>query len=101
MGKRTATKNGLEYVVVRTYSAGVHVGELVSRTGSEVTLANASRVWRWKGSNSLHELALHGAAEECTRISERVTRIDVLGVIEVIPCSGEARKSLERPRWGT
>lgn len=31
------------YVVVRTYSAGVHCGELVSRKGQEVVLANARR----------------------------------------------------------
>ena len=92
--------NKAEYVVVRTYSAGVHVGELMSRTGSEVTLVNASRVWRWRGANSLHELSLRGADEAWTRISERVQRIDVLGVIEVIPCSEVARTNLERPRWG-
>ena len=27
-----------DYVVVRTYSAGVHAGELVSRNGKEVVL---------------------------------------------------------------
>jgi len=33
MAKATKRK----YVVVRTYSAGVHAGELVSRDGKEVT----------------------------------------------------------------
>lgn len=36
-------------VIVRTYSAGVHVGELVSHKGTEVTLKNARRIWKWVG----------------------------------------------------
>lgn len=86
-------------VVVRTYSAGVHVGELVARKGREVTLANAHRVWRWRGANTLHELAQRGAAQEYTRISEPVASILLLDAIEVIPCSDVAAKNLRTPRW--
>ena len=42
-------KSAARIVLIRTYSAGVHYGELVSRKGREVTLANARRVWRWRG----------------------------------------------------
>lgn len=45
-----------QYVVVRTYSAGVHAGELVSQNGKEVTLKNARRIWYWRGANTLHEI---------------------------------------------
>lgn len=44
--------------IIRTYSAGVHVGTLESHEGTVVTLSNASRIWRWRGANTLHELAL-------------------------------------------
>ena len=89
-----------DYVIVRTYSAGVHVGTLGSHEGREVRLSNASRIWRWRGANTLHELALHGASEEqFTRISEQVPEIVLSEAIEVIPCSDEARQNLSVPRW--
>ena len=53
--KKTTTKK-LPYVVVRTYSAGVHVGELKSRKGKEVVLINARRLWKWCGAFTLSEL---------------------------------------------
>ena len=47
-------------VLVRTYSAGVHVGTLVSREGRDVVLADARRIWSWRGANTLHEISLRG-----------------------------------------
>ena len=88
-----------QYVVVRTYSAGVHVGYLVSRDGPEVVLADASRVWRWRGANTLHEIALRGAVQEYTRISERVPNITLTGAIEIICVSDVARENLLATRW--
>jgi hypothetical protein len=44
-----------KYVIVRTYSAGVHFGRLVARRGKEVDLADARRIWFWKGANTLNE----------------------------------------------
>jgi len=35
------------YVVVRTYSAGVHVGVLQAASGKEVRLSEARRIWSW------------------------------------------------------
>jgi len=87
-------------VVVRTYSAGVHVGELVSCTGSEVELANAHRLWRWRAANTLHEVAIRGVAQDYTRISERVPSIILTGAIEIIECSAAAAENLRTPRWG-
>jgi hypothetical protein len=88
------------YVVVRTYSAGVHVGELVRHNGKEVKLRNASRVWRWRGANTLHELSQHGASlTDWTRISEQVSSITLTEAIEVIECSSLARENLSQPRW--
>ena len=73
------------YVIVRTYSAGVHVGYLVSERGERVQLRDASRVWRWRGANTLNELALHGPDRtRHTRISERVPAITLTEAIEVI-----------------
>ena len=36
-----------KYVIVRTYSAGVFAGNLLSRNGQEVVLKNArTRIWK-------------------------------------------------------
>ena len=86
----------------RTYSAGVHIGEIVPGTesadGRKVTLTNSSRIWRWAGANTLSELSLHGPAQEWTRISERVEEITLTEVIEKIKISDKALETFE-PRW--
>lgn len=35
--------------IVRADRAGVFFGEIESRTGSEVTMRNVRRIWRWDG----------------------------------------------------
>ncbi len=89
------------FVVVRTYSAGVHVGTLISRNGREVTLADARRLWRWSGANTLHEVALRGVDEKYTRLSEPVATITLTETIEIIPATAGAAANLGRSRWGT
>lgn len=84
--------------IIRTFSAGVHVGTLKLQAGKEVVLENASRIWRWCGANTLHELALHGPAEEYTRISERIPEITLTEAIEILPVSPEVTSKFE-PRW--
>jgi hypothetical protein len=86
------------YVVVRTYSAGVHVGELVSRNGKEVVLANARRLWRWQGANTLNEVANHGVGKG-SKVSEKAQQIELTEAIEVITCTAKARESLETATW--
>lgn len=94
-----ATKNR-KFVIVRTYSAGVHCGELVRRSGKILVLANARRVWRWRGANTLHELALRGASKDWTRISEPVPEITLTEAVEIIACTQTARVNLSESRWG-
>lgn len=87
-----------KYVLVRTYSAGVHCGTLVSRDGKEVVLKDASRIWSWSGANTLSEISLTGCADS-SRISKQVPEIMLIEAIEVIPCSAEAQANLCAPRW--
>lgn len=84
--------------MVRTYSAGVHFGTLVSRKGTEVTLKNASRLWRWRGANTLNEVAQKGVDQEWTRISEPTPVIILTEAIEIQPISKAAAATL-KPRW--
>lgn len=87
------------FVVVRTYSAGVHVGTLVSRKGRDAVLSNARRLWRWRGANTLNEVALRGVAEEYTRLSEPVSSITLTEAVEVIVTTKAAAANLSRSRW--
>lgn len=99
MASKKARK--LPYVLVRTYSAGVHAGELVSRKGKEVTLRNARRVWYWTGAASLSELAVHGSKTPATcKICVPVSSIDLTEAIEVITPTATGEKFLrEAAEW--
>ena len=88
----------MKNVVIRTHSAGVHVGELVSRDGKEVKLANARRIWSWKGANTLHEIALRGVGAG-SRVSEAVGEIVLTEAVEIIAATDEAMKSIGGVKW--
>lgn len=90
-----------KYVIVRTYSAGVFAGELVSRKGQEVILKNARRIWYWKGAASLSQLAVDGTSnpEECKFPCE-VPLVELLQAIEILEVTEKARNSiLNVPIW--
>ena len=87
------------YVVVRTYSAGVHVGTLVSQNGTEVVLTDARRIWRWVGANTLHEISLRGLDVNRSMVSESVEKITLTQAIEVIPATAEAERVLRSATW--
>lgn len=88
----------MAYVVVRTYSAGVHVGEMVSRKGKEVTLKNARRIWYWKGANTLNEIAQYGVGAG-SKIAEPVAKIVLTEAIEIIDASKAATANLKAASW--
>lgn len=85
-------------VIVRTYSAGVHYGELVARDGKEVTLKDARRIWSWRGANSLSEVSQTGVGEG-SRVSVLVERIVLTEAIEIIDCTAAAVANLETAKW--
>ena len=93
--KMSVTK-GLKYCIVRTYSAGVFAGYVKNRKGKEATLLNARRLWYWDGAASLSELAMHGVAlpENC-KFPCAVEEVQLTEVIEVIPATVKAQKSIE------
>lgn len=88
-----------EYVVVRTFSAGVHAGEMVSRKGKEVVLAKARRLWRWFGAWTLNEVATTGIDQKQSKIGAPVEQIVLTEAIEVISTTPVARKSIEGASW--
>lgn len=89
------TTDGMRYVIVRTYSAGVHAGWLVDQSGKEVVLKNARRLWYWSGAFTLSEIATKGvnAPDEC-KFSCTVPKITLTEAIEIIPCTEEGKASI-------
>ena len=99
------TKSGLDNfvigqeVIIRTYSAGVWFGRLKEKSGDEVILTKARRMWRWwaKESISLSGVALHGIKQEKSRIAGAVDSV-WLQAIEIIPVSGKVAESIRTAR---
>lgn len=85
-----------DYVIVRTYSAGVHAGELISEDGKIVILKNARRLWYWSGASTLSQLAMEGVKnpDDCKFPCE-VTQIKLTEAIEIIPCTQKAIDSIK------
>lgn len=82
-------------IIVRTYSAGVHFGTLVSRDGREVVLQAARRIWYWEGAFTLSAVAKTGVGEN-SKLSVTVDEILLTEAIEIIPCTEDAAANLER-----
>ena len=99
--KNTAVESGLnsfaigQEVIIRTYSAGVWFGRLKEKSGNEVILTDARRMWRWwaKESISLSGVALYGINQEKSRIPGAVESV-WLEAIEIIPVSGKPAESI-------
>ena len=83
------------YKIVRTYSAGVFAGNLVSRKGQEVVLLNARRLWYWDGAASLSQLAVDGTSKpENCKFPVAVSRVELLQVIEILDVTKKAQTSI-------
>ena len=89
------TKSYKNYVIVRTYSAGVFVGILAERDGKEVKLQKARRLWYWDGAASLSQLAVDGVSKpENCKFPCEVEEIILTEAIEILPCTESSRKSI-------
>jgi len=89
------------YKIVRTYSAGVFAGEIVSRNGQEVVMKNARRIWHWSGAASLSQLAMEGTKDPTNcKFPCPVDRVELLQTIEILDVTPKAKKSIkEVPIW--
>lgn len=78
--------------LIRTYSAGVHIGDVVSVTnGTEVLLKNALRLWKWEGGGlSLSAVANNGI--KGGRLN-KTGEILLTNAIEFIPTTAQAESS--------
>jgi hypothetical protein len=94
--QQAETLDGLKYVICRTYSAGVFAGYLKSRTGQEVTLLNARRLWYWDGAASLSQAAEEGFSKpQNCKFPQEVSEVLLLNAVEIIPTTLKAQKSIK------
>lgn len=90
--KQADQLDGMTYCVVRTYSAGVHIGyvkEFGEKHPQHAKLINSRRLHKWSGACSLSQVAIDGVCQD-SRIAMVIPEIDLTDVIEVIPCSEKA-----------
>ena len=77
--------------LIRTYSAGVHIGDVVYINGMECQLANALRLWKWEGGGlSLSAVANNGI--KGGRLN-KTGKVYLTNVIEIIPTTTKAELS--------
>jgi hypothetical protein len=84
-----------KYQIVRTCSAGVFAGEIVSRKGQEVVMTKARRLWYWDGAASLSQLAVTGTVAPANCKFAMPADITVLEAIEILEVTPVARMSIE------
>ena len=85
--------------IVRTRSAGVFAGQITKKNLADgtVEMKDARRLWMWVGAASLSQLAVDGVAKpaEC-RFPCAVPKIELAEVIEIIPASEQAVKTINK-----
>jgi hypothetical protein len=74
--------------LIRTYSAGIHIGDVEAINGMEVHLKNALRLWKWEGGGlSISAVAANGIRGG--RLN-RTGEVYLTNTIEMIPTSAMA-----------
>lgn len=88
-------------VIIRGDRSGVFFGILVAKEGTEVILKQCRRLWYWSGAASISQIAVDGVSrpDDC-KFTVAVDEIQVMDVIEIIPCTETAIKIIEEvPVW--
>lgn len=85
-------------VIIRCNQAGVFFGTLLEfdEKNRIATIGNCRRIWYWEGAASLSQMAIDGVKKpkEC-KFTLAVDSMQVMEVIEILPCSEKAIKSIE------
>lgn len=87
-----------KYCIVRTFSAGVHIGVVKAvypaLQGNDVLFESSRRLWKWEGAFTLSEVA-NGGVKNTSRIAEEVQGNMVTGANEFLIVSDAAQKTIE------
>jgi hypothetical protein len=85
-----------QYVIIRTYSAGVWFGKVEAKSNIEIILSDARRMYTWKCLDdgiTLSHVALHGINSN-SKIQAALPAI-LLQWIEIIPVSKECKLTFD------
>lgn len=87
-----------QYCLVRTFSAGVHIGIVKevypALQGNDVLFESSRRLWKWEGAFTVSEVANNGI-KSSSRVAEEVSGNMITGANEFIPVSAKSRKTIE------
>lgn len=85
--------------IVRCDRAGVFFGEIKERRGDEVTMTNVRKLWYWDGACAVEHLAMEGTKKPGScQFTVTVPEMELMGVIQVLPCTEAAVASIEAVR---
>jgi len=93
--KKAKQLDGMDFVVVRTYSAGVFAGYLKNRDGKEVQLVDAIRLWYWDGAASLSQLAVDGVSKPINCKFAVPVNVALTEAVEIIETTNKAKESIQ------
>lgn len=99
--KSVSKSKSVNFVIVRSHTAGVHAGELVSRKGDTVVLKNAIRLWRWMGA-SLSQVAAEGPPAGDNKFGMEVPKTEIVSPqgFEITTCTKAAMEKIRGvPKW--
>jgi len=102
--RRVDLKSALigQFVIVRTFSAGVHAGILAAKKGKEVRLFESFRIWSWTqpetNTGSLSAVSQYGVGPN-SKIGNMVPVVELTEAIEVLSCSQRAVASIRSGKW--
>lgn len=95
VNKLAESLEGMPYVMIRTYSAGVHCGYLKQMEGKEVTLLQSVRIWKWEGAASLSQLSQEGTNKPSgCKFGMPMQEVILTEAIEVISMTETAKSSI-------
>ena len=95
VSKKSVDLDGMRFVIVRTYSAGVYFGWLKEEEKDEVILVNARNAWYWSGASSLMQMANDGVKNKSDcKFTQVVEQIKLKGVIAILDCTKVAQDNL-------
>ena len=79
------------YVIVRGDHSGVFFGELKERSGQEVELLNARKLWYWDGAAAVEPIAKDGVKNPgACKFTVSVESMIITDAIQILPCTNDA-----------
>ena len=83
------------YVIVRGDHSGVFFGELKERSGQEVELRNARKLWYWDGAAAVEQIAKDGVKKPgACKFTVSVDSMMITDAIQIIPCTNGAAENI-------